>query len=141
MRTRSAAFRNIGLLILRIGLGIMFILHGYPKLFGGPEMWEEVGSVAQGLGMDWLPVFLGFLAGVVEFFGGIFLMIGAYFRVTLSFLIITMAVATTQHLINGDPFAIFSHPIEIGIVFIALLFIGPGKYSLSNRLKRHKRSW
>lgn len=30
-------YRNTGLLIIRIGLGVMMMLHGYPKLLGGPE--------------------------------------------------------------------------------------------------------
>lgn len=29
--------RHIGLLILRIGIGCMFLFHGAPKMFGGPE--------------------------------------------------------------------------------------------------------
>ncbi len=27
--------RDLGLLVLRIGLGMMFTMHGYPKLMGG----------------------------------------------------------------------------------------------------------
>ena len=30
-------YRDIGLLFLRIGIGVMFIMHGLPKLIGGPE--------------------------------------------------------------------------------------------------------
>ena len=33
--------RHIGLLVLRIGIGLMFILHGAPKLFDGPEKWVK----------------------------------------------------------------------------------------------------
>ena len=34
-------YRDIGLLFLRIGIGVMFIMHGLPKLIGGPEKWED----------------------------------------------------------------------------------------------------
>ena len=30
------AYRNGGLLLVRLGLGLSFVLHGYPKMFGGP---------------------------------------------------------------------------------------------------------
>ena len=53
----------LGLLILRIGIGIMFMLHGAPKLLGGPEQWEKQGRVMQNLGIDFLPAFWGFMAG------------------------------------------------------------------------------
>ena len=33
--------RDIGLLILRIGFGCLFLFHGLPKLFGGPEKWGK----------------------------------------------------------------------------------------------------
>ncbi len=35
-------YRDAGLLILRIGIGIMFLYHGAPKLIGGPEKWEKL---------------------------------------------------------------------------------------------------
>jgi putative oxidoreductase len=30
-------YRDAGLLVLRIGIGVMFMLHGFPKVMGGPE--------------------------------------------------------------------------------------------------------
>ena len=30
-------YRDIGLLILRVGIGIMFMIHGLPKLTAGPK--------------------------------------------------------------------------------------------------------
>jgi putative oxidoreductase len=119
----------------------MFILHGYPKLFGGPEMWEQVGSAMQAIGIYFLPAAFGFLAAVTEFFGGLFLLLGLFFRPALSFLIIVMFVATITHIAKGDPFAMVSHSIEVGIVFIGLLFMGPGNYSLQDRLGNRRRRW
>lgn len=141
MRLQPAKFRKIGLLILRSGLGLMLIFHGYPKIFGGPEMWQEVGSAMQSIGITFLPAAFGFLAGITEFFGGIFLILGLFFRPTLGFLICVMAVATATHIANGDPFALVSQPIELAIVFISLLFLGPGKYSLKHRLNKPRRRW
>lgn len=140
VRSRNTGYyRNLGLLILRVGLGIMFILHGYPKVFGGPEEWEQVGQVMQYFGIETAPMFFGFMAGIAEFFGGIFLLLGLYFTPSLILLTIVMFVAAVSHIQGGDGFASISHAIELGIVFISLLFIGPGKHSLDNRISRRRR--
>jgi putative oxidoreductase len=136
---RGKDFHNIGLLILRVGLGIMFILHGYPKMFGGPEMWEEVGTAMQYLGIDFAPMFFGFMAGVTEFFGGIFLLLGLFFTPSVILLFIVMLVATIKHLGAGDGFVSYSHSIELAIVFASLLFMGAGKHSLDHKLQKQRR--
>jgi putative oxidoreductase len=43
---------------------------------------------------------------------------------------ITMAMALNMHLSRGDPFRVYSHAMELGIVFASLLFVGPGKFSI-----------
>lgn len=136
---KSNGYQHIGFLILRLGLGIMFILHGYPKMFGGPDMWTEVGASMQYLGIDVAPMFFGFMAGVTEFFGGIFLICGLFFTPTACLLLIIMIVATGKHIALGDGFSSYSHSIELGVVFLALLFTGPGKYSLDQKLQQKRR--
>ena len=41
---RLQNFKDTGLLILRIGLGGMYLWHGWPKLSGGPERWTKLGG-------------------------------------------------------------------------------------------------
>ena len=40
-------YKNFGLLVIRVGLGIMFIYHGFPKLAGGEKMWIQLGSATK----------------------------------------------------------------------------------------------
>jgi len=123
--------KDLGLLLLRIGIGIAFIAHGYPKLFlGGAE------GLAKGLAAAGIPggVFAAHLAAAAEFFGGIALILGLFFRPTVVVLVFTMLVALMFHLNLGDSFVKYSHALESGILFIALFFIGPGKFSLDDRL-------
>ncbi|WP_353181454.1 DoxX family protein [Parapedobacter lycopersici] len=126
-------FRNSGLLLIRLGLGIMFIVHGYPKLMGGPAYWEGVGQAMQHIGIHFLPVVWGLLAAIVETGGGICLIIGLFFRPAAILLAFTMLMATLHHLKSGDGLMTASHAIEMGIVFLGLAFVGPGKYSVDKR--------
>lgn len=123
-------YRDAGLLILRIGIGCMFIYHGFPKIFGGPQMWTNVGLMAMpGLGIKFAPAFWGFMAGFSELVGGILIIFGLFFRIACALLLITMATAAHMQLTSRGMLAA-SQPIEDGILFLSLILIGPGKYSL-----------
>ncbi len=93
---------DIALLILRVGIGIMFILHGYPKMMGGMEKWISLGSYGMGsIGIDFFPAFWGFMAAFSEFFGGLMILFGIYIRYFSILLFITMLVAINTHLSGG----------------------------------------
>jgi len=128
-----ARYGDFGLLFLRIGIGIMYLYHGYPKVMGGPEKWEKLGTAMQFVGVSAMPVFWGFMAAMSEFGGAILLIIGFFFRPACIFLAITMAVAASMHLGKGDGLQVASHAIENGILFIGLLVIGPGRFSVDKK--------
>jgi len=126
-------YPDLGLLILRVGIGAMFIVHGYPKITGGPEKWTQLGSVMGMFGLKMFPQFWGFLASLAEFGGGFCLILGVIFRPACFLMLGAMAVATSMHLGQGDGLSVASHAIEAGIVFLSLLVIGPGKYALGKK--------
>jgi putative oxidoreductase len=128
-----------GLLLLRIGIGIFYIFHGYPKLFGGPERWELIGAASEAVGLGFLPVFWGFMAAVAETFGGIFILLGLFFRPAAALLFITMLVVTLFHIQSGDDFMTIAHAAKMAILFISLLIIGPGKYCLDIKINKRRR--
>lgn len=130
---------DFGLLFLRIGLGIVFIIHGYPKLTGGPERWEQVGSAMSNLGIDTYHIYFGFLAACSEFFGGIFLIFGLYMLPVLLILIATMIVAFVTQIAKDAGYSGIAHPLSLGIVFLSMLFTGPGKHSLDHYLMDRRR--
>ncbi|MEE9554467.1 MAG: DoxX family protein [candidate division Zixibacteria bacterium] len=136
---KTEKYRDLGLLILRVGIGLMFAYHGAPKLFGGPEKWEKLGGAMGNFGLDIFPVFWGFMASVSEFVGGIFLAVGFLTGPSCALLAVTMIIAAVFHLAGGDGLGRASHAIEAGILFISLIFIGAGKYSLDFRLRRGSR--
>lgn len=128
-----AKHRDFGLLILRAGIGIMFMTHGIPKLARGVEGWERLGRSMELVGIHFAPTLWGFAAAIAETLGGLCLALGLWTRAVCLPLAFTMVMATVNHLAKGDGFGKASHAIEACIVFIGLFLIGPGRYSLDKR--------
>jgi len=126
-------YRNFGLLIIRAGLGVMFIYHGFPKLAGGPHKWAGIGTATKYVGIHFWPVFWGFLSAVSEAIGGVLLIIGWQFRAVCLLLLINLIVAAAMHFGTGGGMDEAAHAIEDAIAFTGLIFLGPGKYSVDGK--------
>lgn len=122
-------FRDIGLLIIRVGLGAAFVMHGSGKMFH-PESWAAIGGNMSNLGISFAPAFWGFMAAFAEFGGGILFVLGFLFRPAALMMAFTMLVALFHHFAAHDGFNTYSHALEVGVVFLGLLFVGPGKLSI-----------
>lgn len=127
-------YKDEGLLFLRVGMGLMMIYHGAPKIMGGVEGWIKVGSAMKFLGITFAPAFWGFMAACAEFFGGALIMLGLGTRIACAMVTMTMAVAVAMKLGTGAGLFGASQALENGIVYISLLIAGPGIYSLDHRL-------
>ena len=124
-----------------MGVGLSYIGYGYPKLVGGPSMWEQLGQAMSYVGLGFAHTVWGFVASLSEFFGGIALVLGAFFRVATFFIVSTMVVATIQHFGRGDGYRGGAyHSIELGLVCLSLFLTGPGEYSLDEALARRRSS-
>lgn len=128
-----AKYRDAGLFVLRVGIGVCFIAHGWPKI-SNPDGWSGLGATgAAALGMSMpeaVTKALGFLAALAEFGGGICLILGFLFRPACILMAGNMAVALLHHVHAKDGFMVYSHALEMLIVFFSLIFIGPGKVSV-----------
>ncbi len=130
--SKLARYQNFGLLIMRLGIGAMMIWHGFPKLKGGPDLWEKVGQAMAQFGVHDFPQFWGFMAGFTEAVGGLLFLIGFLFRPTCIFLLFVMIVAAMQSYTMGG-MGNAAQPIELGFVFLAMFIIGPGSISIDKR--------
>jgi putative oxidoreductase len=132
---------NIGALVLRVPVGIIFMAHGAQKLFGsfggyglqGTGQWMESIGLAPGY-------LMALLAGSGEFFGGLFILLGLLTRPSALVLAFTMIVAIfAVHFQNG--FFMSNGGYEFGLALLAasvsLVFSGAGKASLDG-LITHK---
>lgn len=127
---------DLGLLVLRVVLGLMFIGHGSQKFFGlyggaglnGTIKWID----SMGLRPAW---FWGLVASLSEFGGGVLLLLGLFTPLGSLGIIAAMLVAIVQvHWSKG--FWNTKGGIEFPLTNIAgaltLALTGPGKYSLDS---------
>ncbi len=122
-----------GILILRLGLGIMFFAHGIQMALGklgGPGV-QGFSKMLSGLGLS-PALFWAYVAAYSALIGGLFLILGILTRLSSVALIIFMLVAILKvHISKG--FFITNGGYEYNFVVIcallALLLLGPGKFS------------
>ncbi|KYG79118.1 putative oxidoreductase [Roseivirga ehrenbergii] len=118
---------STGLLILRVGLAIMMLTHGYPKFLKLIEGNFQFGDPI-GLGVEVSLI----LAVLAEFLCSILLIVGLFSRFALVPLMVTMAVALfVVH--SADPFGTQEKPAMYLLTFFFLFITGPGKYSLDQK--------
>lgn len=128
---------DLAILLLRVGFGFsMLIFHGYGKLIEGPEKWAKVGGSLQTFGIDFFPVFFGFMAAFAEFFCSAFIIAGIFFLPATFLLSVNMIVAVLFHLYlpEGSPAAGWqgaSNAIEYLFAYVALMISGPGRYKIN----------
>lgn len=128
---------DLAIFLLRIGFGFsMLIFHGYGKLIGGPERWVEIGGALQTFGIDFYPVFWGFMAAFAEFFCSAFIIVGVFFIPATFLLSVNMVVAVLFHLYLPEESSSAgwrgaSHAIEYLFAYAVLMISGPGKYKIN----------
>jgi putative oxidoreductase len=109
------AFQPLGLLILRAALGVIFFTHGYPKL-------AHVNPAMQGIFVQHgLPAQFVYVAGVLETFGGLLLLLGLFARAAALLLAIEMCVAIVKvHSAHG---IMALHEYEFPLALAAACFV------------------
>jgi putative oxidoreductase len=121
----------IGHFILRVGIGILYMIHGFSKIMGGTEKWLWLGSQMHYFGITFFPIMWGFMATCAEFFGGLGLVLGFYTRIVAFFPACVMMVAIVMHINKGDDFnTTISHPVSYLLILVSLMFMGGGIWSL-----------
>lgn len=121
--------------VLRIITGFLFFAHGTQKLFNAPQSQQNAAVP--------LMSFMG-LTGVLEFVGGLLILLGLFTRPTAFILSGMMAVAYfTAHASGG--FLPLVNKGELAVlycfVFLFLAVAGGGAWSVDNLLTRNKNNY
>jgi putative oxidoreductase len=124
-------------LFARITVGWVFLLSGWGKLNNLPQVTENF----IGWGIPFARFFTPLTSGI-EFFGGLFLLLGLFTRISAGALAVTMIVAikaakwndvdSLETLLGFDEF-------EYLALFLWLAIAGPGVVSLDHLLMRMSR--
>lgn len=122
---------DIAVLIARIGIAILMLTHGLPKLMmllsGGPVMFPPVFGMTPELSLA--------LAVFAEVVCSVLLLAGLGTRLVLIPLFVTMLIAALL-IHSADPFAVKEPAILYSLVFGTLFFTGSGRYSLDYLLQK-----
>ena len=128
---------NLGLLLLRVVVGLLLAGHGSQKLFGklGGHGLEGTGGWFHSVGFR-PGRRMALIAGLSELGAGLLLALGLLTPLAAAALIGTMAVAGSTHLPNGlwGQNGGYELPLTFAVVAAALAFTGPGTASLDNVL-------
>lgn len=129
---------SIGLAVLRVTVGAIFVAHGGQKIFV-----FGFDGVAGAFGQMGIPMagILGPFVALVEFFGGLALITGLLTRVASLGLLSTMAVAILQvHLKNGffAPNGI-EFPLSLLGATALTAIAGAGTFSIDSLIGRRAR--
>lgn len=116
---------SAALLLLRIVAGLFMLTHGWGKfqmlISDGPNQFPSV------LGMGATASLV--LAVLAEFFASILLIFGLGTRFAALLLLTTMLVAALV-IHSADPFSKQELPLMYSTIFLVILYLGAGKYSL-----------
>ena len=130
-----------GLALLRVVLGVILTYHGYLKLFTtGPTGFKATVTFFAAVGLP-LPLYSALLVAVLEFAGGLLLILGLLTRWSSMLLFIQMLVAlAVVHAKNG--FMVGVGGYEYVLLILASLFAvfacGAGKLAAGSSLKNRQ---
>ncbi|EGK00722.1 DoxX family protein [Dysgonomonas gadei] len=124
---------DLGLLILRLSVGVLMLMHGIAKLMHG------AGGIEQMLEASGLPAFIVYGVYVGEVIAPLFIIFGFGTRIAAAIFAFNMLVAVGMaH--SADIFTVNEAggwTIELQALYffgaVALIFTGGGKYALSNK--------
>jgi len=129
---------NIGLLIIRLVIGLLFVGHGAQKLFGwfGGYGLKGTGGWFESIGMK-PGVTMALFAGLAELIGGVLFALGLLTPLAGIMIAGTMVMAIVKvHAPNGlwATSNGYEYNLTLLAVAIGIALIGPGQYALDTFL-------
>lgn len=144
MLQRLEGAERWAVLILQVLLGFIFVMHGAQKLFGafqGPGVAGFAGmlqkySITPSLLWAWV-------ATIVEFFGGLFVLLGFMTRIWAGLLVVEMIVAIWKvNWANGFFWLKggLEFPLTLGVIALVLVITGPSFVAVDRAIGLERRT-
>ena len=131
---------RIAFFMIRVGIGLIFVIHGMNKLHGGTETFVFLGSTMKNLGITFMPLMWGIIAVMNELISGSCIAVGFATRFCAALLTFQMVVALMHHITKGDAFTMWSNALLCMIIFVALVIAGGGYFSIDNCIVKKNRA-
>jgi putative oxidoreductase len=126
---------NFGLLVMRLGLAAALLIHSLPKLIGGVNAWQGVGTLLAFINVGLPPGVLGLIILLAETLGAVSLLFGYFFRIACIVLFILFGLYFFNYFSIGYK-TLMLWSIGISAVFMGLFFVGPGRYAFTVKLEK-----
>lgn len=123
MPWRIPFYHDAGLLLIRLALGIVFIVHGIMK-------WQNFAKTVEFFSSLGLPELIVYLVMVTEIIGGLLVLFGWFTRLSSLALGVVMVFAIILVNFSKGFVGGYEYDFVLLIMTLALVLAGPGKFKL-----------
>jgi len=134
MKTRTST--DLGLLVLRLGLGGIMLAHGLQKVGAVAGGQESLQATVEWMASMGIPQWMAYLSVLAELGGGVALIIGLLGKLAAFGVAVNMSTAIYKvHIDQGffNPKG-FEFPLALFAIAAALLVMGMGALSLDGKI-------
>lgn len=119
---------NTGMFLIRLGLGLVFLIYGWNKL---SHIQDTIGFFAS-VGF---PAFAAYLVSLVEFIGGLAMLTGVYTKWAGFAIAIIMVGAVYTMRMKGFSGG-YDFPLVLLLTSLGIAFTGPGTATIHSLAKK-----
>lgn len=132
MNNVDETYGSTGAMLLRLGLGVMWIAHALLKWF-----LFTIPGFASWLASQGIPAFMAWPVFLLELTGGVMILIGFYGRYISAILVPVMLVATWTHISNGwlhtSEGGGWEYPMFLVLASIVHVLLGDGRFAMHTK--------
>lgn len=140
MLAKLEALKPLALLLVRVVVGVVLMAHGFPKLF------TQTAAFLERFPQMGFPAWTVYVAGSVEFFGGLLLVLGLFTRLAAFLIAGEFFIAFVRVHWQAGERGLFGflgkggdeYPLVLAVVAFLLLILGAGAISLDRLLFKGK---